>query len=339
MTQHAQTGQDQDNDIDLAVIYRRIGGFFRGIITGFFRLLLFIRRNIIFFIGLFILGTVAGYFLDKGTKIYDQKVLVAPNFGSVDYLYAKIDLLNSKIEERDTLFLKSIGIQNPAKLVKIEVKPVIDIYNFVNQKSQAGGANNAQNTQNFELVKLLAENGDINKVIKDDITSRNYGRHMIILKTNGVISYEKTIRLILDFLNNNDYYLKIQQSYISNYNNKIKEDQQMIAQINGIIDQMTNTANSNNTRNDKLVYYNDNNQMNEILSTKNMLIGEIGNLKVELVGVSEVIKEYSRTLNVRDRSGANNKLKFILPLLLIFLVLLGKIILVFSNRQMRKLRA
>ena len=38
------------------------------------------------------------YFLDKENKSYQQEIIVSPNFGSYDYLYNKVDLIQSKIE-------------------------------------------------------------------------------------------------------------------------------------------------------------------------------------------------------------------------------------------------
>ena len=59
---------------------------------------------------LFLIGAGLGYYLDKTTNVYDHQLIVTPNFGSSDYLYAKVEQLNAKIKEEDTLFLKAIGI-------------------------------------------------------------------------------------------------------------------------------------------------------------------------------------------------------------------------------------
>ena len=76
-------------------------------------------------------------------------------------------LLDSKIKTRDTLFLKSIGVKNPENLTKIEIEPIVDIYSLVNYNEKNAAV--TTNTQNFELLKLLAEEGDINKVIIQDL--------------------------------------------------------------------------------------------------------------------------------------------------------------------------
>ena len=68
----------------------------------------------------------------------------------------------------------------------------------------------SQNTQNFELVKLLSDNGDINKVIKDKVTSKNYYHHTLHIVSNGFISNKNTIIPILNYLNSNEYFQEIQ---------------------------------------------------------------------------------------------------------------------------------
>lgn len=106
----------QNNDsqeIDLSQISRKIGGFFDGIIFNIFRIIFFLKRNIVLVGILLVLGAGLGYFLDKTNKNYENQIVVIPNFDSVDYLYSKIELINSKVKEGDTIFLKNVvGIKN-----------------------------------------------------------------------------------------------------------------------------------------------------------------------------------------------------------------------------------
>ena len=142
---------NEDQEIDLGVISKKINNFFLGIGTSIFRIIQFFIRNWIIVLILVLAGFVLGWFLDSTQKSYKHEIIVAPNFGSTDYLYAKIDLINSKIKEVDTLFLKnSVGIQQPKNLNIIEVKPVADVYNFIKNKKEK-----------FELIKLMAEDCDI----------------------------------------------------------------------------------------------------------------------------------------------------------------------------------
>ncbi len=319
-----------DQEIDLSIISMKISSFFGGIATSIFKGILFVKKHSIIFIALFFIGAVGGYFLDKAAKVYDHQIIVTPNFGSVDYFYNKIDLLDSKIKAGDTLFLKSIGIQNPKKILQIEVEPIVDIYGFVNNKSNT--VSNAQNSQNFELVKLLSEDGDIKKVVKEDLTSKNYAHHKIHITTDGFTNDKSTIDPILNYLNKNNYFATVQKVYISNVKAKILKNEEVIQQIDGLLNEFSSSTN-NNQKSDKLVYYNENTQLNEIIQTKTNLVTELGNQRMDLINLDKVIKTNSSVLNVRNTKGLNNKMKFILPIVLMALFILIRFFLSFYKKQ------
>lgn len=185
----------QDQEIDLGQVFKKIGNIYQSFKDSIFDFILFIKRNIIVLGILFIVGAVLGYYLDKTDKSYNHSIIVTPNFGSNDYLYGKINLLNSKIKEDDTLFLNAIGLKKADNLNEIEIKPVIDVYKFINNKPE-----------NFELIKLMAEDGDLKEIIENDITSKNYPFHVISFKTKDKTTNEITINPILSFLNNSEYF-------------------------------------------------------------------------------------------------------------------------------------
>lgn len=327
------TNHEQE-EIDLGQLFGKIGNFFSSITTSIFKGILFIQKNIIILIALVVVGSGLGYYLDSETKVYNHEVIVSPNFGSVDYLYNKINLINARIKQRDISFLKSIGIAEPKNISKISIKPVIDIYSFVNE-NRGTTANNAQNTQNFELVKLLSEDGDINKVIKDSLTSRNYGHHKILIVTDGFTTSKQTIDPILTYLNESSFYNEFQKAFINNINIKMQQNQVVINQIDALLNQFSNS--SNNQKNDKLVYYNENTQLNGIIDQKNNLIGEIGNLKTQLITTSKIILDKSRVINVKNTKGLNNKMKLVLPIVFVFGFIFLSLFLSFYKTQKAKL--
>lgn len=311
------TSQNNDNqEIDLSQISKKIGSFFDALAISFFRIIVFFRVRALIFIILILIGGILGYFVDRETKIYESEVIVSPNFGCVDYLYAKVKLLESKLTEQDTLFFKSIGVKNPKHIVQIQIEPVIDIYNFV--ASNTVNVNNAQNTQNFELIKLLSEDGDVNKVITSKITSRNYGRHSIIITSKGKISNKETVDPLLVFMNQNKHYQNIQKVFFENIQVKIKQNRNIIVEINDILKQFSLTS-STSQKSNNLVYYNENTQLNDIIKTKDNLTNEIGRLSLDLISFKDVIVKNSDVLNILNKKGLNNKIKLILPLLFIFI--------------------
>lgn len=315
----------ENQEIDLSQLSRKIGDFFEGISTKIFKGILFLKRNILIIGILFILGVGLGFYLDKTTKVYDNQIIVSSNFGSTDYLYAKIDLISSKIKDNDTLFLKEvIGIKNPKKLLKIDIEPITDVYKFIENKPQ-----------NFELIKLLAEDGDIKKIVNESLTSKNYPFHIISFTTDKLTDNEKTVQPLLDFLNQSDYYATLQKEYINNIKVKMIENDSIIAQINGFLNNFSNTINGTQ-KSDKLVYYNENTQLNDVIKTKDALISEQGYHRIELVSLDKIIKNNSTTINIKNTKAINGKMKFILPLFFIFLFVLIGFFKSFYRKQMAK---
>ena len=329
--------ENQNNipeEIDLGILLKKINGFFSNIAFSIFKGMLFVKKNIVILSALIISGVLVGYFLDYENTNYESNIIVSPNLGTTDYLYSKIDLLTSKLKEKDIVFFKSIGIQNPESLSSIDIEPIIDIYSFVNNNTAI--ASNAQNTQNFELMKLLAESGDINKVIKDKITSKNYPYHNIHIITTSKTNAKATIDPILKYLNTDEYFEKILNVSKENVEIKIKKDEEIISQTDSLINTLTSNL-SKNQKNSNLVYNNENNQFNTLFELKNTLISEIANKKIERINLHSFIKEVSIVINIKSTKGTNGKMKLLTPILFLFLFISFCYIRAFYKKQASKL--
>lgn len=317
-----------DQEIDLGQVIKSIGGFIGGIKASIYNQILFLKNNSILISTLIIVGTSLGYYMDTTIKTYNHEVIVTPNMGGADYLYSKIDFISSKLNEQDFLFFKGIGIKNPAIISSIKIEPIVDIYTFVNNSTSAA---NAENTQNFELVKLLAEEGSLKEVIKDKLTSKNYPNHKIEISTSEKINNVELIAPILKFLNTDDYYNKIIKISRDNILTKMKKNEQEIVQVDSILKFMSYNLRQN--KNQNLIFNNENNQINPLFELKNNLINEIAIQKINLENMKAFIKELSITSNIRNTKSTNGKLKFILPLFLIFGFVVIRFFISFYKKQ------
>lgn len=314
--------QNQDNqEIDLFQIFKKIGSFYQWINATIFKSIRFFIKNAVLISILLIVGFGLGFYWDKNNKTYDHQIIVAPNFKSTDYLYSKIDLLASKIAERDTAFLKSIGIQKPLEIAKIAIEPVVDIYKLI-----------SNNEQNLELLQLMAQNGDLKAIVKETTTSKNYNFHTIILSTKGITNQKDIIEPILSYLNSSAYFGEVQKISIANIQQKIKEKEGIIVQIDKILNEFSN-KNGNNFKSDKLIYYNENTQLNDIINTKDSLVGALGTLKIDLFNSRKIINDSVITLNIKNNKSVNGKLKFVFPLLFITLFILIRFFLSFYRKH------
>ena len=302
--------QNNDNqEIDLSEISKKIGGLYDAVLRSIFNVILFFKRKALILGLLFIIGAGLGFFLDSN-KNYNSQIIVAPS-GGVDYLYSKIDLIKSRLSEKDEKFFKSIGIANSDKIQNIKIEPIVDLYNFVNNNTAI--ASNAQNTQHFEVIKLLAESNDINKVIEDELTSKNYPYHSLLISSNGRIESDDIIKPLLKYLNTDDYMNQISKINKENILIKMKKNEEEIVQIDSLISVISKNI-SNNNKSNNLIYNNENSEINGMFELKNKLISEIASQKIQLVKIDTFIKDISITPNIINNKGTNGKMKLILPI-------------------------
>jgi len=76
--------------------------------------------------------------LIKNKKSYKSSNYSNAKFWKHGLFIFKIDLIDSKIKENDTVFFlkEIIGIKNPKEVNKIEIKPIIDVYAFIGNKPE-----------------------------------------------------------------------------------------------------------------------------------------------------------------------------------------------------------
>nr|WP_315154885.1 hypothetical protein [uncultured Flavobacterium sp.] len=314
-------------EIDLLTVFSRIGDFFEWINTLLFRAIQFFVKNVIAVIILAVIGVGIGYFLEKVSQRFEQKIIVEPNFKSTDYLYSKINFLEDKIILKDTLFLKSIGIQKPSGVVSIKIEPIVDVYNLINKDGK-----------NLELLELMTQNGDIKSIVKETTTSKNYALHTIIIKTAAVVSAQNCVEPLLKYLNSSAYYEAYKKINLQNIQNKIKSKEATIVQIDGILNQFSGPY-GNHANSQKLIYYNENLNLDGIIKTKDSLSAQIAALKIEQYNTDKLIKEKGIVLNLKDTKTIKGKLIFILPLLFIGLFVFFSFFNSFYKKQSLKARA
>ena len=312
-----------EDDINLSQLATGVSALFQCLRTGIFNSIRFFINHKWILSVLLIGGFATGVFIETVKTSYDHYIVVEPNFGSTDYLYAKVDEINAKIKEQDTVYLKSMGISNPKDVFKIEVKPVIDVYRFVNR-----------NEQNFELLKLMSDDSDIKKIIEDTPTSKNYTYHLIKLSTKNKTNQQMMIAPILAYLNQSDFYKKIQKVYIQNAQIKMQANELLIAQIDGYLNGLA--AGTPSASGEKMVFYTEKTQLNDVIQTKDNLVKEQGNLRIERISIDKIIKENHTTLNTEASSKLNSALKFILPLLFLGIFIFAKNFIRFYQQESLK---
>lgn len=312
----------QNQEIDLGQIGTGIKNLFNGIINSIFDFIFFVKKKIIVVVVLFVLGVVLGILLDKKHS-YIQKMILIPNFGSNEYLYNKISLLESKLKEKDVVFFKSIGINNIDEIGKFEIKPINGIYNFINSK---------ENTLNFEFIRLMAEDGNIEKIIKDDVTSKNYYQHELVINTSRAYKKSELIDPILKYLQDSEHFNKLQTVYKKNVEEKIAFNNLLIKQIDDLVASYSQNKPTSN------VVISENSGLSEIINKKDEIIKENQYTMLHYIEYDKIIKDQSIVSNQINTSGANNKMKLILPFLFVFLYFVGFLFNNLYKKQLERIK-
>lgn len=272
---------------------------------------LFLKKNVYKLSILFVVGILIGGVADYLFKSYVAEVVVNSNFTTNDYLYSRVDQLNNHFIQNTN---KELPISNYKKFTKIEVEPVIDVYTFVNNMSSKAFVN-AQTSQNFEMLKLMSEKGDINKIIEDEVTGKNYDFQRVKIFSNDKVE-EKDIKSVINHLNKDPYFDSILHLNIQNIKERIVKNDSTISQINKLIQSYSTSIAKGNA---SVMFKNDNSELNDLIKQKNELIEKIDEEKLNLISQNKIIKENTIVYNKINDKGIANKLKFLFPLLFIFL--------------------
>ncbi|GLU43215.1 hypothetical protein Musp01_08390 [Muricauda sp. NBRC 101325] len=137
--------QNSSDEIDLGQLFQMIGNVFQkffnfigSIFKGIFHLimlfLLFIQKNIIIIGAALIIGGIGGFILDKMTPTkYVSKMVVEPNFNSVQQLYNNISFYNDLADAQDSVALATA--LNITEREAASIKEIFaDSYSDENQK-------------------------------------------------------------------------------------------------------------------------------------------------------------------------------------------------------------
>lgn len=230
--------QNTSDEIDLGHLFQMIGrglqrffDFIGNIFKGVFHLLIlflmFIRINIIVLGASLIIGGVGGYFLDNAIPVkYVSKMVVEPNFNSVQQLYNNVSFYNDLAEARDSVALATA--LNIKEHEAASIKEIFaDSYSDENQKIKL--------FDQFirELDSTTVKTIDFESYLKN-FNSLDARFHQIsIISTDNRVA-KKTQPAILNSISVNGYF-KLQKS-INDENLKLQDSiyRQQLVEIDSL---------------------------------------------------------------------------------------------------------
>lgn len=299
--------QNTSDEIDLGYLFRKISGFFNSLIRLLFSIIAFFLKHIIVIVVLIIIGIGIGYYLDKNKiEVYNNELIVIPNFESTQYFYDKVEAVTAKIKDKDTTFLKKIVGLNYKNLKSLEAEPIVDIYGL------ASG-----NRERVDLFKVLTEKQDVQDYIKDPQNYQYFKLHHLTIKIKGKTYSEEIINGIVDYFNDNTHYAEYMKVGRENTAFRIETTEKMLSQIDSLLKASAGIEKS--TQNSPSIAINDNRQLNDIIQTKGDLTHRLLYLNKQRIDEQQIIKLASVNYNISDSSGLNLSYKLKLPLILILL--------------------
>ena len=268
-----------EQEIDVRYLGQSIQTFFRAIGIKVYQFLMFVKRYFFILLSLLVIGSVLGYYLDKYLPDdVENSVLVAPNFGSVDYLYQSVKNRSflGKLDKEEIKLAKSIE--------EIEIEPIDDLYNMIQN-----------NQSSLEVFSILSNKGsDIDKITSNYLTSKNYRYHQINFITKGDANVAAIADMIVSKLNSNRAYFEERSVIeIENLNLKKEEYIKTLNQLNAVLDRL---GTSSAIEMHKELSINDYSSSVDLIAAKYRVLDEIKNINVLLEESSRTIFEIDRVL-------------------------------------------
>jgi hypothetical protein len=301
-----QTSQNASDEIDLGVVFEKIKSFFRSILIGIIQIFQFFWKHKFVLAGLLVIGGAVGYYVENNSeKVYKNEILIQPNFGSSDYLYSKVDILNLNIESKDSIFLQPVFGSEWRKVWKLEIKPIVDVFELISRSEKY--------KETFEM--LLEQSGKISFVEEDPIITKAFKFHKLIFFNKGSGNGEILTDSLINFVNNNNYYNSIREIAIENTKRRIDQNMFSISQIDTIIEK-TNNYGSNKFSSEG-ISFNSAQNLDDLLARKKLILFENRVLREDLnnfKNINKVVYVSSRTL-FKDEFLMKNKM-LVIPFIL-----------------------
>ncbi|WP_417371525.1 DUF2273 domain-containing protein [Gelidibacter japonicus] len=298
--------QNSSEEVDLGYLFRSIGGFFKKIAKLLFLIIGFFRKYAVITIALIIIGFGVGFYLDSISKpIFNNELIVIPNFESTDYLYSEAEMLNMKREANDSIFLKTLFKDDYKDFIKIEIEPIIDVYGFTAEKKD-----------NIETLKILYNDKDPEEFLKDKTISKYYKYHQIHITFKGYNS-ESLSNDLLEYFNNNEHFLLYQKVGLKDTEIQIAQNEKMISQIDSVMKAVSENTEKSQAQS---VYISTQSDLYQMINTKQALLNNRLKLQTKYIDQNEIIKLVSGNYNLEEQgiSALPNKIKTPIYLLLFF---------------------
>ncbi|UWX55000.1 hypothetical protein NYZ99_20205 [Maribacter litopenaei] len=228
------------------------------------------------------MGLAIGYGLNQiVSKRLKTDVIVYPQLESKNYLYDVVDEVQSNIESKDTIFFKSIGLEN-IDFSGLEIT--------VNRISQEGASES--DMKYLELLQSFENTEAISDIVRAELENKSSFNHRISFFYKNQVSGVEFAEKVIDYINANNYFDEMLVVSVNNAISRIEQNQFLLEQVDEIIKNYTNNlASNNNTLSKERIILDNQEQVNiaDLFEYKNLLIRDIEAKKIELAEKTEPV--------------------------------------------------
>lgn len=293
--------QEKNNqDIDIFQLFKLIGNAVDNLGFKVFKFFKFIIKNIFVLIGLIIIGTAIGYFIDQNKKpSFRHEIIVTPNFGSNTLLYKEVEEFKS-----DSSIISSV-----------QIEPIIDMYNFSKER-----------WSNMDFMKLLFQQDiKIDKFTEESNVEKIYRYHLLTINSKEEDVDGSVINTFLDKINKDPYYISRRNIENSTIQSQIAEAENSINNINQILNTLGTTENQGGSG----VNISNVSDIHQLINTKKSLLEDITILKVSQIENSKVVYDTSSIVNIETKGRSR---MVILPVVFVFFFFVGAVMFRFYKK-------
>ncbi|MDV7137594.1 hypothetical protein R3X28_01835 [Maribacter sp. TH_r10] len=278
---------NSSDEIDLGQLFQLIGKGFNSVFRSFLRVFLYLKKNALILLGLIVLGIAIGFGLNQIlSKKMKTEVIVKPNLDSRNYLYEVVDEIQSNIKAKDTLFFMDLGID-------IEN---LDGFEVTVESLGDTRKNNEQGTEYLELLKGFEGSSEaISDIVRAEILSKStLINHKITFYFKDPILGQEYAKKLMAYINSNEYFRELINVYIGNAQERIKQNTNLVEQIDGLItsygDKLASKDNNSVAQGTISFDTEEKIDLKGLFDLKNGLIRDIESKKVELKNMTEAVR-------------------------------------------------
>jgi hypothetical protein len=300
---------NSNDEIDLGLIFRKIKEIYHSLLVMAYHGVRFAAKHWIILTLLIIGGGVLGHFWQKNQKVNKATTLIIQNnFGSSSYVYNAIQQLNGKVNSKDDFFLNKMGFNSATpEIAELEIEPIVNIMELLDKNE----------TSDRNLEQYLSQSDFQEDLLLSEVFFTEYKFHKLHV-TVSPDGNSESVNKIIAYLNSNEIFLKNKSIVIDETKLRIARNDTSIANIDGIFDEYANKT-KQPIDNPAQVYFRsqENNNLHQLIMTKNDLIKDNEKLKQELVKYDNIVTVISEpTLNSVYTTWSKKRL--LLPFFLVF---------------------